>query len=262
MRRFCRLIPGVAMSLALAAPKLAEAADCTGCANPSFADAVRLLPVTFPADLASADLNGDGVPDLVVADIDLIVFLGTGDGSFGPPLHRSVGFNPLWVAVADFDGDGIPDVVTTDSHVIRFLKGTGDGTLEDPVETPALPAANFLRAADFNGDGIPDLALGALLAPSGLAIALGNGDGTFQPPINAPGFVSEANSLAIADFDRDGNLDIVAGGGPIATYLGNVDCNSVLRSLARSARPILHRATSTGTGSPISSSICSTRSRF
>ena len=63
--------------------------------------------------------------------------------------------------------------------------------------------------ADFNGDGVPDV----VTASEGAAVLLGNGDGTFQPPLFP--FSSTATSVAVADFNHDGKLDIA-----VAFYIG------------------------------------------
>jgi hypothetical protein len=74
--------------------------------------------------------------------------------------------------------------------------------------------------ADFNGDGKPDLAVSD---GSGVWIMLGNGDATFQPPVNYP-IPNGAASLAVGDFNSDGKQDLVAGNdGNLAILLNNGD---------------------------------------
>ena len=88
-----------------------------------------------------------------------------------------------------------------------------------------LNGANSVVAADFNGDGAMDLAVGGVEASSGVQVFLGNGDGTFKPPVAyAPG--SGAASLAAADLNHDGNPDIVIAspaGEYLTVLLGNGD---------------------------------------
>jgi hypothetical protein len=81
--------------------------------------------------------------------------------------------------------------------------------------------ASSVALGDFNHDGKLDV---AVITFSGLTVALGNGDGTFQKPVSYGGEL--AYSLAVADFNGDGNLDIVeANLGPstVDVYLGNGD---------------------------------------
>ena len=124
-----------------------------------------------PWSVAVGDFNGDGKPDLAVANrggdifyspVTVSVVLGIGDGSFAAtPKVVGVGANPSSVAVRDFNGDKIPDLAVADagSNTVTVLKGKGDGTFTT-VQTLTVgnnPAA--VAAGDFNGDGIQDLAV-------------------------------------------------------------------------------------------------------
>ena len=74
---------------------------------------IQLPNGSGPAALAAADFNGDGHPDLVVADegnATISVFLGNGDGTFGARTDYAVGNSPVWVATGDFNGDGVLDL--------------------------------------------------------------------------------------------------------------------------------------------------------
>ncbi len=70
-----------------------------------------------PTSVTVADFNGDGVPDLAVANYytnNVSVLLGNGDGSFQAPRSFGAGHNPSSLAVGDFNGDGMPDLAVTD----------------------------------------------------------------------------------------------------------------------------------------------------
>jgi hypothetical protein len=189
-----------------------------------------------------ADLNGDGKQDVVTANFDYVVlpprlggnrivesdvevFLGNGDGTFLAPHTYNTGGGPLAVAVGDFNGDGIPDLavanggfvgyMTPPNSTVAILLGNGDGTFQ-PAQTDTVgPGAFSVVVGDFNGDGHLDL---AVADASGILILLGKGDGTFQA---GQRYAVSAGSLILADFNRDGKLDIATSGGSL--LLGNGD---------------------------------------
>ena len=134
-----------------------------------------VTPVTFtgptdfavgdsPNSVAVGDFNGDGDPDLVVANEfgeSVSVLLGGAGGGFGAATNIATGGFPFAVAVGDFNGDGDPDLAVADAFdgVISVLLGSAGGTFTGPTNFPAgsFPAA--VAVGDFNGDGDPDLAV-------------------------------------------------------------------------------------------------------
>ncbi|MFY9559600.1 MAG: FG-GAP-like repeat-containing protein [Terriglobales bacterium] len=107
-----------------------------------------------------ADLNGDGKPDLAVANnYGTGVLLGNGDGTF-QPAETYAGGGCCQVLVADVNLDGRPDLlgVGSTSQTVSVLLGTGDGTFE-AAQTLGLGGSEFswLAVADVNKDGRPDL---------------------------------------------------------------------------------------------------------
>ena len=198
-----------------------------------------------PQGVAVGDFNGDGKPDLVVANLqqnNVAVLLGNGDGTFGTPIvHSLPTIGVLYgVAVADFNGDGKLDVAvvhgSTDYLIsdVEILLGNGDGTLGAPMAFPSATNAVTIVTADLNGDGKPDVIVGgagpSVMGRGGnLSVLFGNGDGTLQPaiPLDVPGYTGGLWSAAVGDFNGDGRLDIVAAQvGPmagIAVFLQNPD---------------------------------------
>lgn len=172
-------------------------------------DAGTNLVGGVPYCLAVADMNRDGLPDLVAGWSPYIsVMIGNGDGTFRAPCLAWLGPYPPnhWpcsIAIGDFNGDGIPDVAYADDGYPRspgaVLFGNGDGTLRGPRFFTGLPGS--LTAADLNRDGKLDL-----VGPAA-SVALGNGDGTFglNTEVDVSGYPA---GIALADFDRDGRLDI------------------------------------------------------
>src|SRR5438128_1433983 len=115
------------------------------CPNPTLAQTVSFVArrdfvVGNPISVAVGDFNGDGVPDLAVANFGsntVSVLLGNGDGTFRPAPTISMGSSPHWVAVGDFNRDGVPDLAVANfgSGTVSVLLGNGDGTFR--------PAATF-----------------------------------------------------------------------------------------------------------------------
>jgi hypothetical protein len=173
------------------------------------------------SSLAVGDLNGDGIPDLVVTSSAFntqYTFLGQGDGSFalapgGPSVIKgSTGLTG--VVLGDFNGDGKLDEALSssgDGQPLTVLLGNGDGTFGAPVGYDLGNSARSLAVADFNGDGRLDLAVTNYAdndVPGQVTVLFGNGDGTFQ----AAGSYATGNrpfSVAVGDFTGDGRGDLV-----------------------------------------------------
>ena len=135
-----------------------------------------------------------------------------------------------WNAVSgDFNGDGKLDVVTSNrgSTSVTMFLGNGNGTFQAGqvtaiANTFSKPFA--LAAGDVNNDGKLDLVVTSTTASGsgGVAVLLGNGDGTFQPASIFINDLGGAVSVALADVNGDGNLDVLAGlvGGGVEVFLG------------------------------------------
>jgi len=174
----------------------------------------------LPNDIAIADMNNDGNPDLVIANHQspyLRVFLGDGRGGFrlapGSPVDVHSNPHPHGVVAADFNSDGKPDVVTDSwgSNQIELLLGDGTGRLLTPgafFPTGHRPYER-LRTADFNHDGHPDIAT-TNLDDDTVSILLGDGKGGFHNPPGSP-FPAGAKpwQVAIDDLNGDGNPDLI-----------------------------------------------------
>lgn len=173
-----------------------------------------------PNDIAVADMNHDGNPDLVIANTEtpfITVLLGDGHGRFHPatrsPFSTQSHPHVHGVAVADFNGDGRPDVVTDswDNNQILLLLGDGAGNLNLPGErfnTGKRPYQR-VRSADFDKDGKPDIVT-TDLDQNAVSILLGDGKGSFH---DAPGSPFPAGAapwaVAVDDINHDGSTDLV-----------------------------------------------------
>ena len=153
------------------------------------------------------------MPKILAAFVLLCSSFALAGTKFAPPVTYTTGdLAPNGVAVGDLNGDGHLDVVVSNTDnpgTIAVLLGNGDGTLQAPVTYAAGSWPQFLLIADFNKDGHPDVAVvnRAIGTPGQVLIFLGNGDGTFKAPV-AYGPFTDAFSLAVGDFKRDGKLDI------------------------------------------------------
>ena len=191
------------------------------------------LPASNAGALAaSGDFNGDGAPDLVSISYEngsVSVELRQPDGSFSDlGVRYGVGVQPVAAAVADFDGDGNLDLAVLNQVCltdpcppgsVSILLGNGDGTFRPHVDYATGPNPTGLVVGDFNGDGQLDLATADAVSrissgsPGMVSILMGNGDGTFEPPIDSPAGTGVIGLVA-ADFNRDRILDLVVDNHP------------------------------------------------
>jgi uncharacterized protein (TIGR03437 family) len=190
-----------------------------------------------PVSMAAGDFNGDGLPDLAVANFNdntVTVLIGDGSGGFtasmGSPFM--VGSEPVSIVVGDFNGDGNRDLATANvsDNTVTVLLGNGLGGFTASPGGP-LPVGSepySVVVGDFNGDGIQDLAT-ANFVDNTVSVLLGNGSGGFAAASGSPFSVASATdefpfSLAAADFNRDGKEDLATAnffGGTVSVLLGN-----------------------------------------
>ena len=118
----------------------------------------------------------------------------------------------MGVATGDFNGDGHPDfaLIEYGAQRLDIYLNNGDGTFGTPTSYAdvTIGGPRNIVARDFNNDGKLDLMMG-IEYTSYLGLYLGNGDGTFQSPIGINTSLTDNGPFATADFDLDGNLDLV-----------------------------------------------------
>jgi hypothetical protein len=191
--------------------------------------------------LTAADLNGDGKQDLAVLidnspnPGDVAVLLGNGNGTFKGVINSynfGNGNAPQSVAVADFNNDNKPDLAVgltnfngTESSSAAVLLGNGDGTFTQgsPISLLNNNGVGGIATGIFKNGGHQDIVVSQnSQAGNGfLSYLAGNGNGTFQAPVNTSLTINPFQ-IAAADFDKNGNLDVAVGScGGLDFFLGN-----------------------------------------
>ncbi|MGH9727002.1 MAG: FG-GAP repeat domain-containing protein, partial [Candidatus Acidiferrales bacterium] len=172
-----------------------------------------------PNDIVVADMNGDGNPDLVIANTQtpyITILLGDGKGGFKPSAHSPFATrsnpHPHGVAVGDFMGDGKPAVVTDSwgNDEILLIPSDGHGNLILPGKFlhADLHSDAGVRAADFNKDGKLDIVTTSQ-RDSAVGLVLGDGKGGFRKAPGSPFPAGDTSWIfTVGDINGDGNPDV------------------------------------------------------
>lgn len=191
----------------------------------TFGGLVAYTSGTHTKSVVIADVNSDGLPDLVASDYSsdgVSVFRALGSGFFGNRVPYGPAPHPLDVAVGDMNGDGHPDLVTanTAGNAVSVFPGIGDGTFGGPQNYRAGITPERMAVADFNDDGRLDIAVTAA-GSRAVSVLLANDAGGFGTLREVSG--GGISCLLLQDFNGDSKLDMISSSGGISLIPGNGD---------------------------------------
>ena len=183
-----------------------------------------VMPYDIFVGSGAADWNGDGLPDVVVAqfgsdlDDDASLFAGQPDGSLVQQSVVTTSHSAVGLVEGDFNGDGLLDGALVEASLGVFLGDGVSGFSAAPARTLPSDAAGIDRG-DFNEDGLLDVVV-TLPDEDQVWILPGDGSGGFRSPAIIGG---DFRSVTVADVDGDGHLDFGLTGGSSGSrvYFGN-----------------------------------------
>jgi hypothetical protein len=187
----------------------------------TFVDPVALVMGVYSlGGVVATDLDGDGKPDIVVADYCgvVTVYPNDGKGLLGQPYTLSLSQQPEQLIAADLNGDGRTDLAVVmqssdgngNGSVGVFLNGAG-GKLAKEVTYPVGSYPTSIAAGDLTQDGKPELLVAE--GDESVRVLLNGGDGTFTTLTSLPVAASDGSpptAVKVVDMDGDGLPDIVA----------------------------------------------------
>ena len=173
-----------------------------------------------PTHFGVADMNGDGLVDLIVtcpASVVVSILLGQGDGSFKPRQDYRTPGAFRGIGLLDATGDGVIDLVTGDysDDALVVISGFA-GSATPQVRRFLSGVAPFdLCVGDFNGDGVPDVAQANTNSRS-VSIHFGRPDGGFGVLVSEP---LTATQVTEAKIDGDSSPDVLVAAGSYAASI-------------------------------------------
>ena len=171
--------------------------------------------VPFARGLDLADLNGDGLLDIVVCNSSVLALHwipSLGGGAFAPP-RIVMGARSFKVVTADMDADGDLDVLATDYTRVRLAENLGGGSFSGAVDIAQTPFITIsLDVGDLDGDGDLDLALTWIDygVASEVQVVWNQGAAGWSAPVTLSAAPLTTRFVKVRDCDGDGDLDVLA----------------------------------------------------
>jgi hypothetical protein len=232
----------------------------------SFTTKVDFTTGSFPNSVSINDQDGDGKNDIAVPNYggtSLSVLRNTsitGTISFATKfdIALSTGIQPLFLSAGDMDADGKSDLVAAVGQgvisIFRNMSTPGSLSYATKVDVSAGTIPFTVGISDFDGDGMVDLACPNYLNSAISIIKNTSVPGTFSFPSRFS-FTAGSNprSLALADQDGDGKMDVSVANGTSGTI-------SVFRNIVKLNQSITFGALSTKTFGDASFTLAATAS--
>ena len=179
-----------------------------GNGNGTFQPAHSLDAGDTPKSVAVADLNRDGLDDVIVGNFagSLSIYFGNRTAGLSSQHLKRAPTSIENLIAADLSGDGNPDVATIGEDTIAIFRGKENGDFFPPKRIRIVDFLFDIAAGDFNGDSKIDLAFSNFAAGQ-LSVITNEGNLRFSPPFNL-NTGSDPKRIVAADLNGDHKADL------------------------------------------------------